>query len=296
MSLYNNYNETLRTMFGTRVQKISINAGFTCPNRDGRVGVGGCTYCNNLTFHPQYCKPEKLPLQQLEEGMDFFKKYKGQKYMPYFQTYTNTYAPLSTLKALYTPLLKHKDVVGLVVGTRPDCVDEPMLDYFAELAKTTYVMLEYGVESTLNTTLKTINRGHSYETSEWAIRATHERGIHTGAHLILGLPGETPVDFMHHADKLSELPLDMLKLHQLQIVRGTKMYEDYKNDSSPFHLFELEDYIKVVCRFLKRLNPNIGLERFISSSPEEYLVAPDWGIKNFEFVHKLEKSLLEDNF
>ncbi|MDB4497869.1 TIGR01212 family radical SAM protein [Gammaproteobacteria bacterium] len=291
LDLYNNYNHTLRDLFGERIQKISINAGFTCPNRDGKVGVGGCTFCNNLTFHPNYCVPDISPLEQLKKGMTFFKKYPNQLYMPYFQAYTNTYAPLEELKRLYEPLLQEDRVVGLVIGTRPDCVDERLLDYFGELATKTYVMLEYGVESTLDTTLERVNRGHDFQKSIWAIEETAKRGIHTGAHMILGLPGESQQEMLQHADKLSPLPLDMLKLHQLQIVKGTKMAQQYIENPESFSIFSMQEYIDLICNFLERLNPNIGIERFVSSSPDDLLIAPDWGIKNFEFVHQLEKAL-----
>ena len=288
---YNNYNETLRCRFGCRVQKISINAGFTCPNRDGTKGRGGCTFCNNQTFFPEYCSPQKSAVQQMEEGMHFFRRYEGQKYLAYFQAYTNTYAPLERLRGLYEPVLEMEDVVGIVVGTRPDCVDGPLLDYFAELSERCYVMVEYGVESTDDRTLRRINRGHSFAESVWAIEETARRGISVGAHLILGLPGESQVQMFLRAETMSSLPLDMVKLHQLQIVRGTAMAREYEAHPERFHLFTAEEYVGLCVDFIAHLDCHIGIGRFVSQSPKGMLVAPDWGLKNYEFVAMLEKAL-----
>ena len=288
---YNNYNETLRRRFGCRVQKISINAGFTCPNRDGTQGRGGCTFCNNQMFFPEYCSPQKSAVQQMEEGMRFFRRYEGQKYLAYFQAYTNTYAPLERLRGLYEPVLEMEDVVGIVVGTRPDCVDGPLLDYFAELSERCYVMVEYGVESTDDRTLRRINRGHSFAESVWAIEETARRGISVGAHLILGLPGESQVQMFLRAETMSSLPLDMVKLHQLQIVRGTAMAREYEAHPERFHLFTAEEYIGLCVDFIAHLDCHIGIGRFVSQSPKGMLVAPDWGLKNYEFVAMLEKAL-----
>ncbi len=288
---YNNYNETLRRRFGCRVQKISINAGFTCPNRDGTKGRGGCTFCNNQMFFPEYCSPQKSAVQQMEEGMRFFRRYEGQKYLAYFQAYTNTYAPLERLRGLYEPVLEMEDVVGIVVGTRPDCVDGPLLDYFAELSERCYVMVEYGVESTDDRTLRRINRGHGFAESVWAIEETARRGICVGAHLILGLPGESQVQMFLRAETMSSLPLDMVKLHQLQIVRGTAMAREYEAHPERFHLFTAEEYIGLCVDFIAHLDCHIGIGRFVSQSPKGMLVAPDWGLKNYEFVAMLEKAL-----
>ena len=288
---YNNYNETLRRRFGCRVQKISINAGFTCPNRDGTKGRGGCTFCNNQMFFPEYCSPQKSAVQQMEEGMRFFRRYEGQKYLAYFQAYTNTYAPLERLRGLYEPVLEMEDVVGIVVGTRPDCVDGPLLDYFAELSERCYVMVEYGVESTDDRTLRRINRGHSFAESVWAVEETARRGISVGAHLILGLPGESQVQMFLRAETMSSLPLDMVKLHQLQIVRGTAMAREYEAHPERFHLFTAEEYIGLCVDFIAHLDCHIGIGRFVSQSPKGMLVAPDWGLKNYEFVAMLEKAL-----
>ncbi len=291
---YLNYNKVLKTEFTERVQKISINAGFTCPNRDGSKGRGGCTYCNNQTFSPEYCKPSKSVKQQLEEGIAFFHhKYQSQHYLAYFQSYTNTYDKIEKLKAIYEEALSVPNVVGIVVGTRPDCVNDELLDYFAGLAKKYYVMIEYGIESTNDETLKLINRGHDYACAENAIRETARRGIKTGAHIILGLPTEDKETVLSHAEKLSALPLTCLKIHQLQLVRGTKMAEQYVQFPEWFHLYNVNEYIDLAIDFLERFNPNIAVERFVSQSPEKYLIAPIWGLKNFEFVDKIEKRMEE---
>ncbi|HPW90633.1 MAG TPA: TIGR01212 family radical SAM protein [Paludibacteraceae bacterium] len=290
----NYYNSLLKHKFDVRVQKISINAGFTCPNRDGSKGVGGCTYCNNQTFNPEYCFPTKSVSEQIEEGIRFFyHKYQTQRYLAYFQAYTNTYGDLENLKEKYEEALAFPQVVGVVIGTRPDCITDELLDYFAELSKHYYVMIEYGVESTSNETLKFINRGHNFETSVEAIRKTAERGIFVGAHLILGLPFESRDVMIGHAKQLSQLPLTMLKLHQLQIVKGTKMAQQFVENSEWFSLFSLEGYIDLAIDFVTYLSPDIAVERFVSQSPKELLLAPSWGIKNFEFADKINKRIVE---
>jgi len=293
---YLNYNKVLKTEFSERVQKISINAGFTCPNRDGSKGTGGCTYCNNLTFSPEYCKPTKTVSKQVEEGITFFQhKYQAQLYLAYFQSYTNTYDSVDKLKAIYEEALSYTNVVGLVVGTRPDCVSNELLDYFAVLAEKYYVMIEYGIESTNDETLEFINRGHDFVSAENAIRETAKRGIRTGAHIILGLPKETKETILSHADKLSKLPIDALKIHQLQLVRGTKMAQQFVEHPNWFNLYTANEYIDLAIDFIERLNPKIAIERFVSQSPKELLIAPEWGLKNFEFTDKIEKRLLERN-
>lgn len=296
MCSYTNYNEILKNQFNNRVQKISINAGFTCPNRDGTKGYGGCTYCNNQTFVPNYSKPIKSITQQIEEGILFFQKkekYANQLYLAYFQSYTNTYDSIDKLKNIYEEALKHPRIKGIVVGTRPDCVDDKLLDYFAALAKESYVMIEYGIESTLDSSLEFINRGHDYQSSVEAIKVTAQKGIYTGAHLILGLPNESRDDMLAHAEKMNQLPLTALKLHQLQLVKGTIMAKQFRTNPELFKLFTLEEYIDTVIDFLEILSPTIAIERFVSQSPKSLLIAPDWGIKNFEFVEKVHKRLIK---
>ena len=294
MTRYLNYNTILKSEFSERVQKISVNAGFTCPNRDGSKGTGGCTYCNNQSFSPGYAKPIKSVTEQIEEGIAFFHhKYEAQKYLAYFQSYTNTYDKLENLTRIYEEALKNPKVAGIVVGTRPDCVSDELLDYFTELSKRYYVMIEYGIESTCDNTLQLINRGHDYANAEVAIRKTAGKGLRTAAHLILGLPGENREMILSHADNVSELPLTAIKLHQLQLVKGTVMARQYAENPEMFNMMTAAEYIELVIDFLERLNPEIAVERFVSQSPEQLLLAPHWGLKNFEFVHKIEKSLEE---
>lgn len=296
MQRYNEFGPWLKNLLGMKVQKISINAGFTCPNRDGRVGVGGCTYCNNQTFNPEYCRTEKSVAQQLEEGKRFFlRKYPEMKYMAYFQAYTNTYSGLDDLKRKYEDALGVDDVVGLVIGTRPDCVPDNLLDYLAELNRQVCVIVEYGIESVHDKTLERINRGHDYACVVDAVNRTSERGLITGGHVILGLPGESRDEILEGADVLSDLPLTTLKLHQLQLIKGTRMAEEYFANPEVFHLFSAEEYVDLVIDYVERLRPDIVLERFVSQSPSSLLAIPGWGLKNFEFVEKVRRRMEERN-
>lgn len=294
MFLYNDYSTYIKSVFGCKVQKISVNASFTCPNRDGKVGRGGCTYCNNRTFNPEYCDNRKSIRQQIDEGKEFFsRKYPEMKYLAYFQAYTNTYAELSVLKNKYEEALSVDNVVGLVIGTRPDCVPDELLDYLERLSENVYVMVEYGIESTDDRMLEHINRGHSFSVAADAVRRTSERGIPVGAHIILGLPGDTGEKIMEQPAILSELPLTTLKLHQLQIIKGTAMEKEYIDYPDRFSLFDVDDYVDTVVRYIERLRPDIVLERFVSQSPKDLLVAPDWGLKNHEFTDKVKKRMKE---
>ena len=291
---YSDYAHYLAELFPFKVQKISINAGFTCPNRDGSIGVGGCTYCNNQTFNPEYCKTDRSITQQLEEGKLFFsRKYPQMKYLAYFQAYTNSYGRLDELIKKYEEALAVEDVVGIVIGTRPDCMPKELLDYLEGLNKRTFLCVEYGVESIYEDTLVRINRGHSYPTSIRAIQQTAERGIDVGAHLILGLPGESKEMMLHEADELSKLPIKTLKLHQLQLIRGTRMAHEYEQHPKNFHLFSADEYVELIIDFIERLRPDIILDRFVSQSPKSLLIAPDWGLKNFEFTEKIKRRLVE---
>lgn len=293
---YQELGDFFKKIFPFKVQKISLNAGFSCPNRDGSKGWGGCTYCNNQTFSPDYCHTEKSVGEQLEEGIRFFsRKYPDMRYLAYFQAYTNTYGELSRLKALYEEALSFPGVVGLIIGTRPDCMPGELLDYLASLSRERFVLVEYGVESTCDDTLRRINRGHTYADSEAAVRCTAAAGIYTGAHLILGLPGETREDMLRHASVLSELPLTTLKLHQLQLIRHTRMAREYEENPASFRLYTAAGYIDLVIDFMERLRPDIVVERFVSQSPKELLVAPDWGLKNYEFTALVNKRIRERN-
>ena len=291
---YREFGDFLRERFPFKAQKIAINAGFTCPNRDGSKGRGGCTYCNNQTFNPGYCQTDKSVADQLAEGVRFFsRKYPEMRYLAYFQAYTSTYGEQERLERLYEEALSYPGVVGLVIGTRPDCVPDRLLDYLARLSERVLVLVEYGVESTLDRTLRRINRGHDFAEAEEAIRRTAARGIAVGAHLILGLPGESRDEILGHADRLSELPLATLKLHQLQLIRHTRMALEFERRPEDFHLFTVDEYIDLAIDFIERLDPAIALERFVSQSPKELLIAPDWGLKNYEFTARVNRRLAE---
>lgn len=291
---YREFGELLTAHFPYKVQKISINAGFTCPNRDGSKAVGGCTYCNNQSFSPGYGGRMRSVSDQLTDGIAFFaRKYPQMKYLAYFQSYTNTYDDIDRLVSLYEEALAYPDVVGLIIGTRPDCMPNELLDYFAELNKRTFLIIEYGLESTLDSTLDFINRGHSHQESVDAIIQTAAKGIYTGAHLILGLPHESKQQILAHADKISELPLTTVKLHQLQLIKGTVMARQHREHPEWFDLFDVDEYIDMCIDFAERLNPEFIIERFISQSPKSLLIAPDWGLKNFEFTAKIHRRFEE---
>ena len=294
MELYNEFGPWLKEKVGEKVQKISINAGFTCPNRDGRLGVGGCTYCNNQTFNPAYCRTERTVAEQLEEGKNFFaRKYPEMKYLAYFQAYTNTYGELEEIKAKYEEALSVDGVVGLVIGTRPDCMPDELLDFLEALNRRCFLIVEYGIESTYDKTLVRINRGHDFQCTRDAVERTASRGIITGGHMILGLPGETPEEIRAQAATISSLPLDTLKLHQLQLIKGTRMAEEYETSPQDFHLYSADEYVDLVIDFVELLRPDIVLERFVSQSPSSLLAVLGWGLKNYEFVEKVRRRMKE---
>lgn len=283
--IYNDYGAWMRRQFPFRVQKISIDAGFSCPNRDGHISHGGCTFCDNRTFNPSYCQPSKSITEQITEGKEFFRhKYPDMKYLAYFQAFSNTYATLDTLQRRYEEALSAEDVVGIVIGTRPDCVSDEILNYLESLNQQTFMIVEYGIESVSDDTLRRVNRGHNFECSRRAIIETHNRGILTGAHIILGLPGESAEDNVRQANIISALPINILKLHQLQIIRGTQLAAEYERQ--PFNLYTADEYIDLCRRYIERLRPDMVLERFVSQSPKELLVAPKWGLKNYEFANR----------
>jgi len=289
---FNSYTEYIRKQFGGRVQKVAVDAGFTCPNRDGTLGTGGCTYCDNDAFNPSYCTPEKSIHQQIREGIEFHaKRYRrATRFLVYFQPYSNTYAPLAELQQKYEEALKFSDVIGLVIGTRPDCIDDEKLSYLSELSKKQFIQVEYGVETTNEETLTRINRGHSFELSKRIIEKTHSLGIHTGAHFIFGLPGDTLEGMMKMAADISSLPIDTVKFHQLQIIKGTQMEKDFLNDPSAFHLFTRDEYIDFIVSFTERLNPTIVIERFTGEVPPRFIESHNWGLlRNDELLRLIEK-------
>ena len=293
---YKDFTSYLRESFPYKVQKISINAGFTCPNRDGTKGRGGCTYCNNKSFSPDYSPRIKTVSEQLEEGILFFShKYTEMKYLAYFQSYTNTYDSVDRLIDMYEEALAYPNVVGLVVSTRPDCMPDELLHYFEKISKEHFVLIEYGVESTLDKTLERVNRQHTFEESIETITRTAKRGIPVGAHMILGLPGESRSEILSHASTLSTLPLTTIKLHQLQIVKGTAMAKEYKLLPESFNIFQLEEYIDLCVDFSELLNPSFYIDRFASQSPKDMLIAPDWGVKNHVLTQMIVKRFKERN-
>lgn len=284
---WNDYSSYIRRTFGQRVQKISVNAGFTCPNRDGKISKEGCIYCTNKSFSPFYCNSDDSISEQLRKGIDFFSpKYNAQKYLAYFQTYTNTYDNINVLRRKYEEALSVDGVIGLVISTRPDCVGDEIMRLLADYAKEKYVEIEFGLESTKNTALELINRGHTYEQAVDAIMLAQKYGIMSGVHLILGLPYETEDDFYLHAEKISQLPISTLKLHQMQVLKGTRLESLYFENKSLFADLSLENYVRIVANFLDMLNPEIIVERLTSESPREMVLYPDWnGRKNFEVSH-----------
>lgn len=294
-SRYNTYRKYANKVFGSRAQKISINAGLTCPNRDGTKGVGGCSFCNNSTFNPDYCQPTLSIGEQIDKGIEFFSKYKSDTFLAYFQAYSNTYGNTQRLLNLYREALSHPMISGIVIGTRPDCLESDLLDELSEINKEKYVAIELGVESCYNNTLQAINRGHTWKESQEAIRCVANAKIAVGVHMIMGLPTETRQQMLSEATILSELPITFLKLHQLQVVHGSKMAAEYIANSSHFNLFDAGEYADFCVDFLERLNPNIVIERFISQAPRQMVIAPFWNVKNFEFVHLVEKRLAERN-
>ncbi len=287
---YREFGRWLQQELGCKVQKISVNAGFTCPNRDGTVGKGGCTFCNNQTFNPAYCRTERSITEQLEEGKRFFaRKYPTMKYLAYFQSYTNTYGALEELKRKYEEALQVPDVMGLVIGTRPDCMPDELLDYLTTLNERTFLLVEYGLESANEDTLLRINRGHTYQQAVEMVRKTAERGIRVGAHLILGFPWESREELMRQAAEIATLPLTTLKLHQLQIIRGTELARQYAEQ--PWRVFTAQEYVDLVLDYISYLPQDLVLERFVSQSPPELVIAPQWGLKNYEFAELVRGGL-----
>jgi len=295
---FNAYSNYFRKIYGGRLQKVSIDAGFTCPNRDGLKGKGGCTYCNNDAFNPSYCHPSKSISQQLGEGIDFLRKRYREPvaYLAYFQAYSNTYAPIEKLKTFYWEALNYPEIAGLIIGTRPDCIDSEKLKYFRELSEKYFIAIEYGVESCYDKTLLRINRGHSFEQAVEAIRMTSGMGIKTGAHFIFGLPGESRQEMLNEAEIISELPLHTIKFHQLQIIKGTIMEKEFLENPKDFDLFSFDDYVDFFVSFLEKLNPEIVVERFTGEAPPAYLHERLWNMKRTDEIVKLiEKKLEERN-
>lgn len=293
---FNAFTDNLRRIHGTRMQKVSIDAGFTCPNRDGLKGTGGCTYCNNKAFNPSYCLPSKSVTRQIDEGIEFHKKRyrRTGSYLAYFQAYSNTYDSIDKLADLYNEALSHDEIKGLVIGTRPDCVNDEILDFLKDLSERCILLLDYGIESCYDRTLARINRGHTFRDAVDALEASAVRGLDTGAHFIFGLPGETREDMLQEAGIISGLPLKRVKFHQLQIIRGTKMEEDFNSNPADFEIFTWDDYLDFIIQFLERLNPAIIVERFTGEAPLRFLLREVWGKKRTDQIVGLIEKRLEE--
>jgi uncharacterized protein len=293
---FNAYSNYFRSLYGARVQKVSIDAGFTCPNRDGTRGTGGCTYCNNDAFNPSYCIPEKSVSQQIEEGIQFHKwRYnEAVSYLAYFQAFSNTYAPVEKLRRLYSEALEYPGVIGLIIGTRPDCIDDEKLTLLKELSEKYYVAIEYGIESCYNKTLLRINRGHTFEEAVQAVEKTSALGIKTGAHFIFGLPGESRQEMLDQAGIISNLPLHTVKFHQLQIIKGTIMEREFRANPADFELFTWDEYLLFFISFLERLTPQIVVERFTGEAPPRFLTGEGWGKKRTDQIVSLIEKKMEE--
>lgn len=293
---FNAYAGYFRNKYGTRVQKVSLDAGFTCPNRDGSKGSGGCTFCDNSAFNPSYCNPDKPITQQIEEGIDFHKwRYdRAVSYLAYFQAYSNTYGSFEALKQKYEEALAYPGVIGLIIGTRPDCVERQLLEYLASLNEKYYVAIEYGIESCYNKTLLRINRGHTFEDAAEAVKKTAAAGISTGAHFIFGLPGESEQDMFDEAEIISDLPLTTVKFHQLQIIRGTRMEDEFFAKREDFKVFSWEEYVDFFVKFLERINPAFVVERFTGEVPPRFLRTGGWDrMRSDTLINIIEKRLQE---
>lgn len=285
---YNAFGRYMKDLYGQPVYKVNVDAGFTCPNRDGTVAAGGCIYCNNASFRPSECTSAKSVRNQIDRGLPYLRsRYHADKFIVYFQPYTNTYATVETLDRLYREALDYPDVVGLAIGTRPDCVDEGKIELLERLAKDYYILIEYGLQSIYDRTLEFINRGHNYECFRKALDLTAGRGIKIGAHIILGFPTETREEMLHMADELSEMPVQYLKIHQLQIVKGTTLEGVYAKD--PFPVFGYQEWIEILSDFLERLSPDIVLQRLFAAAPDDILIAPVWHKTRYELLKDLDE-------
>lgn len=292
MPRYNSFGAYAKRLFGAAVHKVNIDAGFTCPNRDGTVGVGGCTYCNNQSFRPSSCSPSLSVSEQVKNGVAYIgKRYGASKFLAYFQPYTNTYAPVDELERLYSEALLEPSVVGLAIGTRPDCIDKEKLDLLERISRTHFVLVEYGLQSIYGKSLDFINRGHDYNAFVDAVDMTNRRGIHTGAHIIVGLPTETREEMLRMAGEVSKSGIGFLKIHQLQVVRDTPLAESFMN--SPFHVFGYEEYLDFAVDFIERLSPDIVLQRLFATAPDNILIAPKWGLSRHEILRGIERRFEE---
>jgi radical SAM protein (TIGR01212 family) len=280
----------MKKRFGTSVYKVSVDAGFTCPNRDGTLSTSGCIYCNNDSFRSNSCRPTLSITEQINNGMEHVKKrYKAEKFLVYFQPYTNTYAPVHELERLYKEALSEPSVIGLAIGTRPDTVNEDKIALLQSLAERYFILIEYGMQSMYDRTLEFINRGHDYSTFLKALALTANKGIFIGAHIIVGFPTETTEEMLSTADEISQRPIDFLKIHHLQVIKETPLEIIYKEN--PFHVFDYGEYLEFVTDFIERLSPRIVLQRLFATAPDSILIAPNWGKSRQEILRDIEKRL-----
>jgi uncharacterized protein len=295
---FNTYPEYMRKTFGGRVQKLTLDAGFSCPNRDGTKGTGGCTFCLNDAFNPSYCVAEKSVSRQIAEGIEFHEKRyrRATQYLAYFQAFSNTHGTVERLSRLYNEALSMTGVIGIVIGTRPDCMEDEKLELLKELNKKCHVVVEYGIESVYNKTLKRVNRCHTFEESREAIIKTAEAGIHTGGHMIFGLPGESREEMLKSAEILSKLPLNSLKFHQLQIFKGTLMEQEYIQCPEDFRLFSEDEYLDFMTEYITLLYPGIIIERIAGETPPRYAVVRPWGPRYDQILVKFEELLEKKNY
>ncbi|MFZ4537445.1 TIGR01212 family radical SAM protein [Propionivibrio sp.] len=290
---YHVYNDWVKREHGGRLQKVSIDAGFTCPNRDGSLGVGGCSFCNNEGFSPSYLLEQREIDTQIDTGIEFMRRRypRTKSFLAYFQSYSNTYGNLDKLKKTYDIALAHPLISGIVIGTRPDCLPDETLDYLAELATRTMVELEIGIESCSDDVLQECLRGHDFACTQDAIRRAAERGLFVTGHLLLGLPLETRDSLLDGAKALARLPVDAMKFHQLQIVRGTRLANQYRTAPESIPLLDPLTYFDAVIDVLEFLPPNIKIQRLGSEAPPTVLVSPDWGMRLDKFPALFEARL-----
>ncbi len=289
---YRDYADFLADIFEGKVQKISINAGFACPNRDGSIGRGGCAYCNNQAFSPAYGNGGNSVAEQLQEGKQFFaRKYPTMRYLAYFQSYTSTHGDIERLMQMYAEAAAVPDVVGIIIGTRPDCMPDTLLQRLAELNQRLPIIIEYGAESSHDVSLERVNRCHTWQCTVDAVHRTHAAGLRVGLHFILGLPGETHEMMLQTVDRINQLPIDTVKFHQLQIVRNTRLAAEYQAGTLDVHLFEVDEYVQLCSEIVQHLRKDIAIERFVSQSPDNLLIAPRWGLKNYQFTNLLNNAL-----
>jgi len=293
---YNSFGRYIRERYGAAVHKVNIDAGFTCPNRDGTLGVTGCIYCNNDSFRPNSCKPALSVTEQVRNGISWLRKrYGTEKFLAYFQPYTNTYAPADELRKLYEEALSEPSVMGLAIGTRPDCIDEEKLSMLSELAKDHFVLVEYGLQSIYSKSLEFIHRGHDYDAFLRAVEMTSGTGIHSGAHIIVGFPTETREEMLAMATELSGTGIEFLKVHQLQVIKDTPLAAMFQKE--PFHIFDYGEYVEFVADFLERLSPDIVVQRLFATAPDEILIAPRWDRSKHQLLRDIENKLEErDSF